>query len=135
MGKIGQLGSLDEVMALCSVDDRILPCIDFGHLNARTQGGIRSKEDYVHILDTMVNGIGIERASVFHAHFSKIQYTEGGEKCHLTFSDTLYGPDPEPLMELIAERDWGPTFICESAGTQAEDSLTMKTIYERIKNK
>lgn len=43
MGKIGQLGTLDEVLALCSVDKRITPCIDFGHLNARTLGGIRSK--------------------------------------------------------------------------------------------
>ena len=34
MGKIGQLGTLDEVLALCSVDKRITPCIDFGHLNA-----------------------------------------------------------------------------------------------------
>jgi len=50
MGKIGQLGTLDEVLALCSVDKRITPCIDFGHLNARTLGGIRSKEDYAAIL-------------------------------------------------------------------------------------
>ncbi len=41
MGKIGQLGTLDEVLALCGVDERITPCIDFGHLNARTLGGIR----------------------------------------------------------------------------------------------
>ena len=34
MGKIGQLGTLEEVLALCSVDKRITPCIDFGHLNA-----------------------------------------------------------------------------------------------------
>ena len=33
-------------------------------------------------------------------------------------------------MELIAERGWGPTFICESDGTQAEDALTMKRMYE-----
>lgn len=35
MGKIGQLGTLEEVLALCGVDRRITPCIDFGHLNAR----------------------------------------------------------------------------------------------------
>ena len=43
MGKIGQLGTLEEVLALCSVDKRVTPCIDFGHLNARTLGGIQSK--------------------------------------------------------------------------------------------
>lgn len=40
MGKVGQLGTLEEVLALCAVDARITPCIDFGHLNARTLGGI-----------------------------------------------------------------------------------------------
>ena len=130
MGKIGQLGSLDEVMELCALDERMIPCIDFGHLNARTYGSLRTKEDYAAVLDTMVDRIGLERASVFHSHFSKIEYTEGGEKRHLTFTDTTYGPDPQPLMELIAERGWGPTFICESDGTQAEDALAMKRMYE-----
>ena len=46
LGKIGQLGDLEEVLALCGVDRRIVPCIDFGHLNARTLGGIRSRADY-----------------------------------------------------------------------------------------
>ena len=42
MGKVGQLGTLDEVLTLCGVDSRITPCIDFGHLNARTLGGIQT---------------------------------------------------------------------------------------------
>jgi len=130
MGKIGQLGTLDEVLELCTVDDRIIPCIDFGHLNARTMGGIKGREDYEAILDAMVNRIGLERASQFHSHFSKIEYTTGGEKRHLTFSDDQFGPEPLPLMRLIAERGWSPTFICESDGTQAEDAKTMKTMYE-----
>ena len=61
MGKVGQLGTLDEVLALCSVDKRIMPCIDFGHLNARTLGGIRSKEDYAAILDRMAEKLGDQR--------------------------------------------------------------------------
>ena len=130
MGKIGQLGTLEEVLALCAVDERIIPCIDFGHLNARTQGSIATKADYAAILDAVENAIGLERARQFHSHFSKIQYTAGGEKCHLTFEDTQFGPDPMPLMQLIAERGWEPTFICESDGTQAEDAAEMKRMYE-----
>lgn len=130
MGKIGQLGTLEEVLELCSVDERILPCIDFGHLNARTMGGIKDEDDYRMILDTMADRIGTERASLFHSHFSKIEYTNGGEKRHLTFEDTVFGPDPAPLMKLIAERGWSPTFICESDGTQAEDAVILKNLYE-----
>ncbi len=59
MGKVGQLGTLDEVLALCSVDERITPCIDFGHLNARTLGGIQTAQaDYAAILDRMAELTG-----------------------------------------------------------------------------
>ena len=69
MGKIGQLGTLEEVLALCGVDRRITPCIDFGHLNARTLGGIRSKADYAAILDRIGEALGDARARQFHVHF------------------------------------------------------------------
>ena len=130
MGKIGQLGTLDEVLALCGVDKRITPCIDFGHLNARTLGGIRSKADYASILDRMEEVLGDERAKNFHVHFSRIEYSAGGEKRHWTFAETQFGPEPQPLMELLAERGCVPVIICESAGTQAEDAQTMQKMYE-----
>lgn len=131
MGKINQLGTLSEVMELCKVDERFLPCVDFGHLNARTLGGIKSIADYTAILDEIEDKLGFERLKNFHVHFSKIQYTAGGEKCHLTFSDNEFGPDYEPLMELFAKRRLEPSVICESAGTQAEDAAEMKKAYER----
>ncbi len=133
MGKINQLGTLSEVMELCKVDERFLPCVDFGHLNARTLGEIKTKADYAAILDEIENKLGHERLKNFHVHFSKIMYTKGGEKEHLTFADTEYGPDYEPLMELFKERDLQPTIICESAGTQAEDAAQMKKYYESLK--
>ena len=121
MGKIGQLGTLEEVLALCSVDKRVTPCIDFGHLNARTLGGIQSKADYA--------ALGDERARRFHVHFSRIEFSKGGEKRHWTFAETQFGPEPQPLMELLAERGLAPVLICESAGTQAEDARAMQAMY------
>lgn len=130
MGKVNQLGTLSEVLDLCRENERLLPCVDFGHLNARTFGGIKGAEDYRAMLELMEKELGHDRASRFHSHFSKIEYTEkGGEKRHLTFADTLYGPDFEPLMELIAKKGWSPRFICESAGTQAEDAACMRDAY------
>ena len=85
MGKVNQLGSLDEVLALCTVDKRILPCIDFGHLNARDGGIIKGKDDYLRIIDRMAESLKDDRFMRFHSHFSKIEYTTGGEKRHLTF--------------------------------------------------
>ena len=135
MGKVNQLGSLDEVLRLCKVDKRILPCIDFGHLNARDGGIIKGKDDYLRIIDRISETLQDDRCKNFHSHFSKIEYTTGGEKRHLTFADTVWGPDYEPLMDVVYENRLSPVFICESAGTQTEDALTMKKYLESIKNK
>lgn len=129
MGKINQLGSLEEVIELCNVDERIWPTIDFGHLHCRGLGAINSKEDYAAILDRLEKGIGTERAKTMHVHFSRIEYTKGGEKMHHTFADVQYGPEFMPLAELIAERGYEPVFICESKGTMAEDAKSMKDMY------
>lgn len=135
MGKINQLGDLYEVMELCKLDESFLPCIDFGHLNARTIGGLKTKADFEEIFDAIENKLGKERLNVFHSHFSKIEYTQkGGEKKHLTFEDTVFGPEFDFVAEIMAERDIAPTIICESAGTQAEDAYAMKKIYEKIIN-
>ena len=132
MGKINQLGDLDEVLELCTTDERLIPCVDFGHLYARSLGADDGAEVYCRMLDRMKEILGEERASRFHSHFSQIEFTPGGgEKCHRTFADNGgYGPDWAPLAAEVARRGWSPTFICESAGTQAEDALAMKRIYE-----
>ena len=132
MGKINQLGDLDEVLRLCTLDERLVPCVDFGHLYARSLGADDGAEAMEHILDRMEAELGRERASCFHSHFSHIEFTpNGGEKCHRTFDeDGGYGPDWTPLAAAVARRGWSPTFICESAGTQAGDAVRMKQIYQ-----
>ena len=133
MGKVNQLGTLDEVLELCKIDERLIPCIDFGHLNARDLGYFKTKEDYKVVFEKIENALGYERLKNFHSHFSKIEYTTGGEKKHLTFADTVYGPDFEPVIDLVVQKGCCPTFICESDGTQAEDVKKMKDYYNLIK--
>lgn len=132
MGKVNQLGTLDEVLALCKIDERLIPCIDFGHLNARDLGYFKTKQDYKTVFDKIENALGYERLCNFHSHFSKIEYTTGGEKRHLTFEDTVYGPDFEPVIDLVVQKNCSPTFICESDGTQAEDVKQMKDYYNSL---
>ena len=130
MGKINVLGDGEEVCRICRMDERLLPCIDFGHLNARTMGGMCREEDFAALLDLLHRQLGAERARHFHAHFSKIEYGKGGEVKHLTFEDTEYGPEFAPLAKLVAARGLAPRILCESAGTQAEDAVIMKKMYE-----
>ena len=129
MGKVNQLGTLEEVLSFCQAEERFLPCVDFGHLNSRTFGATNSREAYAAVIDAIGETLGEERMRTFHIHFSKIEYTGGGEKKHLTFEDTAFGPDPDPLMTLLAERGLCPTVICESAGTQTADAATMSRLY------
>ena len=133
MGKLGQLGDLAEVLTLCGVDERFIPCVDFGHLNARTCGGVNDYDAMAAVLDALENALGRERAASFHSHFSKIEYSSKGEVRHLTFEDETFGPGFDPLARLLFERKMTPTIICESAGTQARDAAEMQNIYRAQK--
>ena len=90
---------------------------------------MKSGVEFVDILLDVGLGCG-ERAGRFHSHFSRIEFSAGGEKRHWTFAETQFGPEPQPLMELLAERRLEPVIICESAGTQAEDAQAMQRMYE-----
>ena len=133
MGKINQLGTLDEVLELCRIDSAFVPVVDFGHLNARDLGRVFvSADDYLRVFDKIDRALGATVAENLHCHFSKIEWTGSGEKRHLTFEDNVYGPNFEPLIETIYKNNLSPTIICESAGTQSDDALSMKKYYEEI---
>ncbi len=133
MGKVNQLGTLEEVIALCKMDPRLHPVVDFGHMNARVCGGyFETEDDYLRVFDAIAEGLSADIAKNLHCHFSKIEWTAAGEKKHLTFEDKEYGPDFEPLMRVLKREGLTPTIICESAGTQAEDALAMKRYYESV---
>ena len=135
MGKINQLGTLEEIVELCRLDPHFYPVVDFGHLNARARGGyFPDRDSYRRVFDTVANGLGDEKARYMHCHFSKIEYTDAGEKRHLTFADTVYGPGFEPLAEALVRDDLCPRIISESAGTQTEDALAMQQAYTAAKN-
>ncbi|MGN1066285.1 MAG: hypothetical protein ACI4QH_00590, partial [Candidatus Fimimonas sp.] len=132
MGKINQIGDVAEVVEFCKIADFYLPTIDFGHINARTYGSLKTEEDFERLVLQVINGLGTERASKMHVHFSKIEYSNGGEVRHLTFADNLFGPEFLPLAKVLVKYNLQPTIVCESDGTQADDALEMKRIYENV---
>ena len=110
MGKVNQLGTLDEVLALlqCGMNAYFpawilatcMPAATGTELNDET-----APADYAAILDAIAAALPGERAKKFHAHFSRIAYTKGGEKCHLTFADTEFRPAACPA-DAAAENPW-----------------------------
>ena len=136
MGKINQLGTLEEVIEICKIDKRLCPVVDFGHLNARNLGGyFVTEDDYARAYELISNGLGGEYAENLHCHFSKIEFSKGGEKKHLTFEDSVFGPPFEPLMNTLQRLGVNSRIICESDGTQAEDALAMKQYYMSLQNR
>jgi deoxyribonuclease IV len=134
MGKINQIGDLDEVMELCKMDERVLPAIDFGHLNARTLGGLKDVEDFDHVFQVIENSIGEERTQKIHVHFSRIEFSKGGEKKHWNFSNVEYGPEFSHLAKVLAKRQIEPVIICESMDNMVEDALEMKRMFKEAQN-
>lgn len=132
MGKMNQLGSLEEVVKLCTINDNLLPTVDFGHLHARGLGCLNKYEDYENIFNYIENHLGNDRLKILHIHYSRIEFTEGGEKKHWSYDDVQYGPEFEPIAEVIYKKGLSPTIICESRGTMAEDALRLKKIYSDI---
>jgi deoxyribonuclease-4 len=132
MGKIGQIGTIEEVTDFCLIDDIYIPAVDFGHINARENGTLKTEEDYLVRLQYMVDKLGYSKMKNFHVHFSKIEYSAKGEVRHLTFEDKRYGPEFLPLAKALKKLDLEPVIICESAGTQDQDALAMQKIYGSI---
>ena len=129
MGKLGQIGTIEEITEFCKIDKVFVPAVDFGHVNARENGSLKTKQDFLVRLKYMIDNLGYEKMKNFHIHFSKIEYTQKGEVRHLTFEDNIYGPEFEPLAQALKELSLEPYVICESAGTQDIDAVSMQKIY------
>ena len=129
MGKQNQLGTVGEVCGFCLLDERLIPCVDFGHLYARSLGAVEGYEASLAVLDEIADALGVERMRNLHIHFSHIEFTAGGEKRHLNFRDGMFGPDFEPLCRALEARGAEPVIISESAGMQDEDALEMQRIH------
>lgn len=135
MGKKNNLGSSDEIIEICKMDEMLLPTIDFGHINAFEGGSLKTEEDFENLLKKFIDQLGYERMKYFHSHFSRIEYTSQGEKKHWNYEDKQFEPDFEPLAEALCKLKLEPVIICESKDYMAEDALVLKKIYQETLEK
>ena len=68
MGKIGQIGTVEEVTRFCKIDKIYVPAVDFGHINARECGTLKTEKDYLDRLQYMLDELGYEKMKNFHIH-------------------------------------------------------------------
>ena len=114
MGRLYQLGSLDEILELCEMVEQTQLVIDWSHLHARDQGRFRTVDDFRKVVEDIEAKLGAEAAKNMHCHFTKIEFTSKGEKRHHTLEETRFGPQFEMLAKVISEFRLKPVIISES---------------------
>ncbi len=129
-GKISMYGSVEQIIKLCQDVEGCIPTIDWAHLYARSQGTINDKESYGKILDQFESELGDLFLDNMHFHISGITFTEKGEVSHKPLGSE-WGPDLYPLMEVIHEKGYKPTFICESPNP-LRGALYAKFLFEEV---
>jgi len=125
MGKRTQFGTLEEVLALSTEIEGVMPCLDFSHMHAR-EGKENSYSEFMAILSKVEETLGKEGLSNMHMHISGIKYDKNGEKKHLTLKESDFNY-PE-LLRAIKEFKIGGLVICESPILE-EDALLLRRIY------
>ncbi|RME54758.1 hypothetical protein D6777_02755 [Candidatus Woesearchaeota archaeon] len=126
MGKPTSFGNLDEVLMLSTKHENILPCIDFAHLHARSNGKFNTKKEFEEILNKVENVLGKEALKNMHIHISGIEYSEKGERNHLPLkeSDMNY----RELCKVWKDYKIKGVVICESPLMES-DALLLKKFY------
>ena len=130
MGKQSQFGSLEEVLKLCEEVEQTQPVIDWAHLHARDKGRFRTIEDFRKVVEEIENRLGTEAVKDMHCHFTKVEFTEKGEKRHHTLDEAEYGPDFTLLAKVIVEFKLRPVIISESPILDV-DAVKMRDILQK----
>lgn len=128
-GKGTQFGSLQENVRLGVELDNVLPCIDFAHLHARTNGAENSYDEFAATMEFIENELGREGLDDMHIHVSGIEYGEKGERNHLNLDDS----DLQyiELMKVLNDFKVKGLLICESPDNEG-DALLLKRTYESL---
>ncbi|MEM3000364.1 MAG: TIM barrel protein [Candidatus Bathyarchaeia archaeon] len=134
MGRVFQVGALDEILTICEEVEQAQPVIDWSHLHARQQGRFRKKDDFRSVVEEIEKRLGTEAARNMHCHFSRIEYTAKGEKRHHVLDEKRYGPEFEMLAEVIAEFKMRPVIICETPLLDV-DAMKMRAIFQNVLEK
>ena len=118
MGRVRELGTLDDILAIAAQVDFVSPVLDFAHMHATSDGAFTDVDAFASALEE--TDAVIAPGMPFHIHFSDIAYANRNEKNHLPYGEgTLRA---EPLRDALEHFDRPATVISESpdaASTQA----------------
>jgi deoxyribonuclease IV len=119
MGRVNELGTIDDVLAIASRLDWIRPVLDFAHMHATSDGAFTDAERFVSVLERA--DAVMEPGAPFHIHFSDIAYANRNETKHLSYGEgTLRA---EPLGGAVARFERPATVISESPDEESHQAV------------
>jgi len=119
MGRVRELGSLDDVVEIAGRVPWVRPVIDFAHMHATSDGAFTTADAFAEALAKA--DAAIERGAPFHIHFSDIQFANRNETKHLRYGEgTLRA---EPLAEALARFERPATVISESPDEASSQAI------------
>lgn len=131
MGKKFQVGNLDEIIAICQKVEQTQLVVDWGHLHARDLGAFKKVDDIRAVAEKIESTLGSETLQNIHCHFSKIEFTNQGERKHHPLDEPMYGPEFELLAKVLFDFKMHPTIICETPLLDI-DALKMKKMLQKV---
>ena len=124
-GKGTQFGDLAETIRIAQEVPGVLPCIDFSHLHARTNGRFNSYDEFCGILNETAEALGDRWVKNVHFHISGIEYGLKGEKHHLVLKESDLRFDE--LMKACHSFGVEGLAICESPNLEEDAQLLQQT--------
>ena len=119
MGRVNELGTLEDVLAIAARLDWVRPVLDFAHLHAVTDGGFTDVEPFAAALASA--DTSIPPGAPFHIHFSDISYANRNEKSHLRYGEGTLRADP--FAEALGRFERPATVIGESPDEESNQAI------------
>src|SRR3989344_668551 len=125
-GKISQFGNINELIKLGEEFENVLPCIDWSHLHAVSNGKYNTSEEFGEVLTLMEKKLGRNALDNVHFHCQGVNYNEKGERNHLNLqeSDLNY----KDMVKVWKEFKLKGIVVCESPNVE-KDALFLKELY------
>ncbi len=127
-GRVTQFGDLQECIRLSQELENVLPCIDFSHFHARTNGKNNSYKEFCAILEE-IEKLGREALEQMHIQVAGIAYNEKGERNHLNLKESDF--NYQELMKALKDFRVKGVVICESPNIE-QDALLLKKTFDSL---
>jgi deoxyribonuclease IV len=119
MGRVRDLGTIDDVIWIAEHVDWVRPVLDFAHMHATSDGAYVEADLFAEAL-AEADAV-LEAGAPFHIHFSDIAFANRNETKHLPYGEGTLRV--EPLRDALARFDRAVTVISESPDEDSSQAI------------